>query len=145
MHTLIYLTGCYQRLGASTMTPRTLTLPVAGSHIRILMLRSALVSLLGLSCAVGLSVAASNSGVIGAFLDLLTISFLLLCPVCAKGAGNRAVIALGAITGTTAIMGWLSKLTIGGGSSSWFGNAAWGAIQILVIGLAISSYRANSD
>jgi len=108
------------------------------------MLRSALVSLLALSSAIGLIVAASNSGIIGVFLDLLTISFLVLCPVCAKGAGNRAVITLGAITGTAAIIGWLSKLTIGGGSSSWFGDGTWAAIQILVIGLAISSYRANS-
>jgi len=126
------------------MTPRTLTLPVTRSHIRILMLRSALVSLLALSSVVGLIVAASNSGAIGVFLDFLTISFLVLCPVCAKGAGNRAVITLGAITGTAAIIGWLSKLTIGGGSSSWSSDGTWAAIQILVIGLAISSYRANS-
>ncbi len=127
------------------MTARTLSLSLTNLHTRILVSRTALVSLLGLSFAVGLSVAASNPGLIGAFLDLLTISFLILCPVCAKGAGNRAVITLGAITAIAAIIGLLSKLTIGGGSSSWFGDAAWGAIQVALLGLANNTNKPNTN
>lgn len=127
------------------MTPRTFTPPDAKFQTRFLMSRSALVSVLGVSFVVGLSVAASNSGLIGAFLDSLTISFLILCPVCAKGVGYRPAVALGTVTGTATIVGLLSKLMIGGGASLWFGEAAWVAIQILVVGLAINAYRANPN
>lgn len=127
------------------MTPQTLTLSLANVHTRLLVSRTVLVSLLGLSFAVGLSVAASNPGLIGAFLDILTISFLVLCPICAKGAGTRAVMTLGAITAIAATIGLLSKLTIGGGSSSWFGDAAWGSIQVALVGLATSTNKPNTN
>ena len=126
------------------MTPRSLSLPLS-NYSRALASRSALVSLLGLSFVVGLGVAASNPGVIGVFLDLLAISFLLLCPVCAKGSGNRAVLTLGAVTGVAAVAGLLSKLMIASGSSAWFGDAAWGAIQVALVKLANNTSKINTD
>ncbi len=101
------------------MTPLTLSLPLAKVHTRILVSISALFSLLGLSFVVGLGVAASSPGFIGVFL--------------------------GAVAGVAAIVGLLSKLMRAKGSSAWFGDAGWGAIQVALVGLANNASKINTD
>ena len=127
------------------MTPRTVNVSMTSFPTRILASRSALICLLGLSFSVGLSVAGSSPGVIGALFDFLALSFLILCPVCARGFGNRAIMTLGAVTGVVAIVDLLFKLMIVGSSSAWFTDVAWGAIQLALVGLANNTGRLSND
>jgi hypothetical protein len=108
-------------------------------------MRFTLVALLAVSFGVGLNVAASNPTIFGVFLDLLAISFLALCPTCAKGSGYRAVVPLGAITSIAAIVNLLSKAALTPGGLPWVDNAAWVAIQIALVGLANGTYKSGTN
>ncbi|MGD0175236.1 MAG: hypothetical protein ABSC50_00220 [Candidatus Bathyarchaeia archaeon] len=107
--------------------------------------RFTLVTLLAVSFGVGLNVAASNPTIFGTFLDFLAISFLTLCPVCAKGSGYRAVVTLGAITSIAAIANLWSKAAITPGGLPWFDSAAWVAIQVALVWLANSTYKSGTN
>lgn len=107
--------------------------------------RFTLVTLLAVSFGVGLNVAASNPTISGVFLDFLAISFLTLCPVCAKGSGYRAVVTLGAITSIAAIVNLWSKAAIMPGGLAWFDNAVWVAIQVALVGLANGAYKSGTN
>lgn len=108
-------------------------------------MRFTLVALLAVSFGVGLNVAASNPTIFGAFLDLLAISFLTLCPICAKGSGYRAIVPLGAITSIAAIVNLLSKVAITPGGLHWFDNTAWVAIQVGLVGLANGTCKSGTN
>ena len=102
------------------------------------------VSLLA-SCAFGMAVAGSKTGLVAVFLDLLVISSLLLSPVCAKRSGYRFAIGIGAITilSVTAILGFESinsAISLQGLSVS-----TWAFIQIAIIKFAYNAHKENKS
>jgi hypothetical protein len=122
------------------LTPLATSRPVADLRNRVM--RVTVVALLAASFCIGLEIAASNPTISGAFLDFLAVSFLILCPICAKGSGYRAIIPLGMVTSIAAIMDlWFRVGTPG--SLSWFDNAGWVAIQLTLVLLASGTYKSN--
>ena len=95
------------------------------------------------SSTLGLTVAGSRTGLAAVFLGLLTLSSLILSPVCAKRSGYRAAIGVAAITVLSSVVTLFSTSIYGLISFEGFGTALWGFIQIVVVKFAYDAYREN--
>lgn len=95
------------------------------------------------SSTLGLTVAGSRTGLAAVFLGLLTLSSLILSPVCAKRSGYRVAIGVAAITVVSSVVTLFSTSIYWFVSFEGFGTALWGFVQIVVVKFAYDAYREN--
>jgi hypothetical protein len=93
--------------------------------------------------AVGVTVAGSNDGFQATFLSLLTISSLVLLPICAKRSGYRVALGIAVITIPTLMVTFLSRPMFTLTSPEGIGIVLWGLTQIAVARFAYAAYTEN--
>ena len=95
------------------------------------------------SSFLGFAVAGSRTGLAAVFLSLLTLSSLILSPVCAKRSGYRAAIGVAAFTVLSSVVTLFSTSIYGLISFEGFGPVLWGFVQIVILKFAYGAYREN--
>ena len=95
--------------------------------------------------ALGVTIAGSSKGFEAVFLDLLTISSIILLPICAKRSGYRLALGIAAITIPTSIATLLSPSVYPLISSEGIGIILWGLTQIAIAKFAYTAYKQAQD
>ena len=130
-------------MGRFDLNPKALSRTVVTGADRFSRETAGLVLSLVASSALGFTVAGSRTGLAAAILGLLTLSSLILSPVCAKRSGYRAAMGVAAITVLSSVMTLFSTSIYGLISFEGFGAALWGFVQIVVLKFAYGAYREN--
>lgn len=110
------------------------TLRFSGENVGLLL------SLLAGS-ALGVTIAGSSTGFEAAFLDFLTISSLIIVPICAKRSGYRLALGIGIIAIPTSIATLLSRSAYPLISPEQITLILWGVTQIAVVKLAYTAHK----